>query len=155
MPDYFVTYGLVQQLGNLPKVSEEKISVHFPMAKIDVIDVIGQDNYTKLFAVTTPFTAEDKEKLEQAESYLTLKYLIPALNNESTGSGVTKATGFGDSRKENLSEYDLDKLTQRYNDNAMKILSLYKKSVDIDEDGNEDVLKVQGISMACISEEDC
>jgi len=77
------------------------------------------------------------------------------LNNESTGAGITKATGFGDSRKENLSEYDVDKIIQRYEDTAMKILQRYAKSVDVDEDGAEDVLKVQGISMACISDEEC
>ena len=33
----------------------------------------------------------------------------------------------------------------------MKILKSYAESVDEDEDGAEDILKVQGISMACIS----
>jgi hypothetical protein len=154
MPDYFTTYELVQQLGNIPLVPEAKINIHFPMAKLDVLNVIGADNYTAIFGATNPYSSEDTDKLALAESYLVLKYLIPAMNTETTGAGVTKATGFGDSRKENLSEYDLEKMIQRYNDNAMKILNQYAKSVDKDEDGNEDILKVQGISMACISGEE-
>jgi hypothetical protein len=154
MPDYFTTYELVQKLGNLPKVSQEKIEVHFPMAKLDVLDVIGAAAYDDIYDVSGDYTADDKVKLEQAEAYMTLKYLLPAINNESTGGGVTKSTGFGDSRKENLSELDLDKIIQRYDDNAMKILKKYAKSVDTDEDGNEDILKVQGLSMACISDEE-
>lgn len=152
--DYFANYELVQKLGNLPKVSQERIEVHFPMAKIDVLDVIGSEAYDGILASADDYTALDKSKLEQAESYLTLKYLLPAINIESTGSGATKATGFGDSRKENLSEFDIDRIIQRYSDNAMKILKKYAKSVDADEDGAEDILKVQGISMACISDEE-
>lgn len=154
MPDYFTTYELVQKLGNLPKVSQEKIEVHFPMAQYDVVSVIGKDAYEKIYDVGENYTEADKKKLEQAESYMCLKYLLPAINNESTGGGVTKATGFGDSRKENLSEFDLDKIIQRYNDNAMRLLNSYAKSVDTDEDGNEDILKVQGLSMVCISDEE-
>jgi hypothetical protein len=116
--------------------------------------VIGKDAYEKIYDVGENYTEADKKKLEQAESYMCLKYLLPAINNESTGGGVTKATGFGDSRKENLSEFDLDKIIQRYNDNAMRLLNSYAKSVDTDEDGNEDILKVQGLSMVCISDEE-
>jgi hypothetical protein len=152
--DYFANYELVQKLGNLPKVSQERIEVHFPMAKIDVLDVIGSDAYEEIFAGTEGYDDSDKAKLEQAESYLTLKYLLPAINIESTGSGATKATGFGDSRKENLSEFDLDRIIQRYDDNAMKILKTYARSVDEDEDEAEDLVRVQGISMVCISDED-
>jgi hypothetical protein len=153
--EYFVTYEQVRKLGNVPKVTQEDIEIHFPMAKLEVIDVIGQDNYTAILGGTDGYDESDLTKLQTAESYMALKYLIPALNNESTGAGITKATGFGDSRKENLSEYDVDKIIQRYEDSAMKILQRYAKSVDVDEDGAEDVLKVQGISMACISDEEC
>lgn len=152
--DYFTTYDLVQNLGNLPKVSQGRIEVHFPMAKIDVIDMIGKETYEAILAGSEVYGDADKAKLQQAESYMVLKYLLPAINIESTGSGATKATGFGDSRKENLSEFDIDRIIQRYSDNAMKILKKYAKSVDADEDGAEDILKVQGISMACISDEE-
>lgn len=154
MSDFFATYQKVQKIGNLPNVAQEKIEEHIPMAKIDVVDVISEDTYTAILeGASDSFTQEDFDKVELAEVYLTLKYLLPALNIESTGSGVTKATGFGDSRKENLSEFDLDKIIGRYQDNAMKILKRYAKTVDVDEDGKQDVVKVQGISMACISQE--
>lgn len=153
MSDFFATYQKVQKIGNLPNVAQEKIEEHIPMAKIDVVDVISEETYTAILEPSDPYTQDDYDKVELAEVYLTLKYLLPALNIESTGSGVTKATGFGDSRKENLSEFDLDKIIGRYQDNAMKILKRYAKTVDVDEDGKQDVVKVQGISMACISQE--
>jgi len=162
---------MVQQLGNVAQVGEELITVHFPMAQIDMMDVIGQDTYEAILlakdeSFTTEddplteqiesitYTPEDYKKLEQAESYLVLKYLIPTLNIESTGSGVTKATGFGDSRKENLSESDLEKITARYENNAMKILEKYVTILDVDEDGDADIINAGSLMMACIEDED-
>ena len=120
------------------------------MAQLDVLDVIGDEKYEEILADEE---SEDYAKLQTAENYLVLKYLLPALNIESTGSGVTKATGFGDSRKENISEFDLDKIINRYESNAMRILKNYAKEVDQDEDGNPDVVSVPGLRMACITEE--
>lgn len=151
MPDYFVTYQKVRELGNLPNLDQGKITPHFPIAKDDVLDIVGQETYDKIFAMTDTYTQDDYDRVQTAEVYFVLKYLIPSLNIESTGAGVTKATGFGDSRKENLSEFELEKLIERYESNAVKILKRYSKTIDQDEDGNDDVLRVQGIGMACIS----
>lgn len=154
MGNIFATYDSVRDLGNLPKVPDPKITPHLQLSKLDVVNVISNETYENIFAKTDPFVQDDYDKLVTAESYFVLSYLVPAINIESSGSGVTKATGFGDSRKENLSEYDLDKIIARYRDNAMKIIKSYVKEVDADENGALDILVTGSVQMACIGEDE-
>lgn len=149
--DYITTSNIIGKIGNIEKVVTDypdKITIHMPNAKTDVIDIIGQDKYDEIFVKEED--DEDRVKIANAESYFALCYIVPAINNESAGAGITKSTGFGDGRKENLSEFDINSIIERYRATANKILSKYALAVDNDEDDNPDLVRAGSISMTAI-----
>jgi len=149
--DFITSVETVGNVGNLKKIVQDapaKISQFLPNSKADVIDIIGEAKYAEIFALNAD--DEDRVKIANAESYFALCYIIPSINNESAGAGVTKSTGFGDGRKENLSESDIDSIIERYRATANKILSKYALELDNDEDDKPDVARAGAITMGAI-----
>ena len=151
MADYFVTYQKVQSVGNLPKVSQGTIETFFPEAKRDVVDRISQETYDEKFALGD--TDDDFLRIQTAEARFVLCYLIPAINISSSGDGITKAQGFGDGRKEIMSEADINLMVSRHKELAEKILKDYAKLVDVDEDEDPDILITPSVQFACPSDD--
>jgi len=148
MADYIVTYQVVQKKGNLPLVGQDKIEEFFPEAKKDVLDIIGADKYAELFAAAAD--DDDRLNVQAGEAYFVLCYLIPAIAKKSTGDGIIKATGFGDSRSETVSEFDVNQIIDRYRSTAVKMLKPYAQVIDTDEDENPDQVIVPHIKMGVI-----
>lgn len=149
--NFITSTSTVGKIGNIQKVAEDfpdKITIHLPNAQTDVVDIIGQDKYDEMFAKAED--DEDRVRIANAESYFALCYIVPAINNESAGAGITKSTGFGDGRKENLSEFDINSIIDRYRATANKILSKYALVVDNDEDEFTDLVRAGAISMVNI-----
>lgn len=141
----------IAKIGNLQTLAAdnpEKIEIHLLSAKTDVIDIISNDKYEEIEALDED--DEDRLQVANAEAYLALCYIIPAVNIESSGSGVTKSTGFGDGRKENLSELDINSIIDRYRATANKILSKFAPKIDDDEDDSPDIARAGSISMTII-----
>jgi hypothetical protein len=151
MADYFITYDVVQKVGNLPKVAQATIEEFFPEAKRDVIDRIGQANYDTYFAKGD--TDDDFLRIRTAEARYVLCYLIPAVNVSTSGDGITKEQGFGDSRRVVMSEADINLMVDRQRELADKILTPYARLIDLDEDEDNDVIKVPNIGMAAINDD--
>ena len=145
---YFATYQDVQNVGNLSKVEQSVIEVYLPEAKADVIDRIGSAKYDEVYALGAE--NDDYKNIRTAETRFVLYYLIPGLNISTSGDGITKARGVGDSRKENISELDINTIIQRHKDQAEKLLKPYTQLVDNDEDENPDILITPGLSFAAM-----
>ncbi len=141
----------IAKIGNLQTLAAdnpEKIEIHLLSAKTDVIDIVSNDVYEEMLAKDED--DEDRLQVANAEAYLALCYIIPAINIESAGAGVTKSTGFGDGRKENLSESDIESIIDRYRATANKILSKYAPEIDNDGDDSPDIARAGGMSMIVI-----
>jgi hypothetical protein len=139
MPEQFLSNNaLVKSLGNIQQTDESKINPHYTAAKDDVVDIIGKEKYDELVAADADDT--DMMRVARAESYFVLSYCLPSLNLSSSGDGLKKATGFGDSRSENLSESEIQLIIERLRNSAERILSRYRLKKDTDEDGKADIL---------------
>ena len=146
--DYFATYDSVTTLGNLVKVAEEKFSPHFFTAQIDVVKAITKEKYEEVLAEVD---TDDYKKIQTAEGYLVLSYAIPFINISSSGDGITKATGYNDSRREILNERDIETIVDRCRDNAEKILQEFRPAlIDSDEDENNDYVSTADVKMIAI-----
>lgn len=140
---YFAEISDVKILGNLPKVPDATIEAMFPDAKREVVDRIGLAKYDELYAKGAE--DEDYKNVKAAECRFVLYYLVPAININSGANGISKASGVGDGRKENISEADIDRIIERHKDAAEKILKAYARAVDNDEDENPDILVTPSI----------
>ena len=143
---YFATYQLVQKFGNLPKVTQDTIETYLPAAKRELVDRIGPTKYDEIFDEGDE--SEDYLALQEAECRFVLYNLIPVININSGANGISKAQGVGDGRKENISEADVDRIIERHKDAAEKILKAYARSVDNDDDENEDILVTPSVKFA-------
>lgn len=154
---YYTTAEKIKPLANLAVTENGKLEAHFLAAQDDVISIIGRANYDKYLAETIePEEGKEdpeliKEKITMAESYFVLSYALPSLNTISAGTGLQKASGFGDNRQENMSEQDVRTRCEQYRSNAIKLLGKYKPVVDNDDDGNPDVLITPGLKFAVLS----
>lgn len=148
---YYVTAAKVKTLGNIASVDDAKIEAHFLPAQNDVIEIIGQTNYDKYIASEEATDEADKEKITLAEAYFVLAYAFPAINTVTGGTGIKRASGFNDSRQENMSENEMQSRCDEYRRNAVKLLGKYKPVVDNDEDGNPDILITPHLKFAVLS----
>ena len=139
----FAEISDVKSLGNLPKVPDATIEAMYPDAKREVVDRIGLAKYDELYAKGAE--DEDYKNVKAAECRFVLYYLVPAININSGANGISKASGVGDGRKENISEADIDRIIERHKDAAEKILKAYARAVDNDEDENPDILVTPSI----------
>lgn len=146
--DYIVTFEKVQGKGNLPNVAQATIEEYFPEAKKDVIDIIGQTKYDELYALEAD--DDDRLNVQAAEAYFVLTYLIPGIAKKSTGDGIIKATGFGDSRSETVSENEVTQMIDRYRATAVKMIKPYALVVDADDDEIADQCIIPGLKMGVI-----
>lgn len=145
--DNFATIDSVRTLGNITQVDEEKITPHLFTAQIDVTKSITKEKYEEVLAEVD---TDDYKKVQQAESYFVLSYLIPVINISSTGNGIVKSTGTGEGRTEMLSENDVETIIQRYRDNAEKLLQEFIPEVDYDEDDNNDRVSTPNVKMIAV-----
>lgn len=139
----FATISDVKVLGNLPKVPDATIEAMFPDAQREVVDRIGRDKYDELYDKGNEDT--DYKNVKAAECRFVLFYLIPAININSGANGISKASGVGDGRKENISESDVDRICERHKEAAEKILKAYARVVDNDADENPDILMTSSV----------
>ena len=154
---YLAAYTDVQNIGNLGKISQEKIDVHFPLAKSKIIEMITEDTYDLLLDAGSETPAEDNDYTEgdfalakTGEAYMVLSLLIPAINTLSDGAGIKKVTGWDLSRNELLDMGDVDALCDRYKAEAEKIFAKYRQERDADEDTFEDRCVAGNIKMVSI-----
>ncbi len=145
--DNFATIDSVRTLGNLAKVGEDKIDPHFFTAQIDVVKFITEERYEEILGLVD---TDDYKKIQTAESYFVLSYLIPVINTSSTGNGIVKATGTGDGRAEMLSENDVDRIVERYRDTGEKILAEFSPVIDVNEDDANDRVSTPDVKMIAI-----
>jgi hypothetical protein len=148
MADYIVTYDVVQSKGNLPNVKQATIEAFFPEAKKDVIDIIGADAYAEKFALAAD--DDDRLNVSAGEAYFVLVYLLPAIAKKSSGDGIIKATGFGESRTETVGELELNQMIDRYRAVAVKLLKPYALALDADDDDKPDQCIIPGLKMGVI-----
>jgi len=115
----------IRNEGNLPdKVSDAIINVHIEKASIEIRRILGDTLYQQIEGERDSQTQRYKE-CSKAEALLTLSYLVFALNIETTGTGIVKVKGFGETRSELLDIRDVETLSERFRNEAMKILSAY------------------------------
>lgn len=151
----FATEEKVKQFGNLENVSSATLlTVHFAGARRDVLDIIDEEKYDAIFAAKLEtvgdYSTADYENLEEAECKFVLARAVGPLNVSSSGNGMTRATGYGDGRQENLSFDEIQKLKDMYTEEAMKILKRYIAVPDADEDDNDDYVVTSNITMIAI-----
>ncbi|MBX7047232.1 MAG: hypothetical protein K1X86_15485 [Ignavibacteria bacterium] len=144
----FATTDTVRNFGNMPQLSDSKIEPFMNGAKRDVQDIITAAKYEEIYGKGEQ--EPDFLNLQEAESFLLLKKLIRVINISSEGDGISKATGSGDNRQENLSEQDLDNIASNYDEWAMNILKRYIPAADTDGDGSGDYVRTSGITMIAI-----
>jgi len=148
MDGFFATNESVKEFGNMPSLDVAKITPFFNGARRDVMDVITKEVYDDIVGYDED--AVEYLDLKEAESYMLLKKLVPVVNISSEGDGITKATGTGDNRQENLSEMDLDRIIERYDGWAMAILKRYIPAADVDEDCSNDSVVTSSVTMIAI-----
>lgn len=133
--NYHTNVELVKLKGNLNQVSDELIEGQFEEARYDVEKLIGKDTYHEsIESGDEEETADRFKKIQLAETYFVIKHLVPVINVETDGAGITKATGFNENRKENLSENDIDRIQERWHKKAIDLLAEFMKCDDADED---------------------
>lgn len=139
---------VVKKLGNLKAVTNDKIDPHFPAAKRDVTGLISNDTYDEYEAKAT--TDEDRVIISNAEAYFVLSYLLPSINISSSGDGIKRATGYNESRQENLSKAELDSYIETYRDTAERLLSPYRKLNDSTGDEVSDSVSTTHLKLISI-----
>lgn len=130
------TASQVRLEGNLPSdLDEEKIDPHIDAAETRLREYLTDDVYDDLEADDDEDPQSDKQLLAKAEALLTLVTLLPVLNIRAnpTSGGIVASIGFGESRNSLIGQDELDKLTQRFHDRAMAIVTKFVE-IDTDED---------------------
>lgn len=145
---FLTSAGLCKKLGNLKQTEDEKIEVHFVAAKDDVIGIIGQVKYTEMLAASA--TDKDRIRIATAESYFVLSYTLPSINLSSSGDGIKSATGYGESRQNNLSQSELAMLIDNFRNTAERLLSNYREKKDITGDENPDIVSTAHLKLISI-----
>jgi len=153
---YIADVAKVKVLGNIPTVDDEAtVEAFFPQARKEVKKFMGKELY-ELFASGDEWAADadyddtDTELMQTAEAYMVLAYAVGPLNVNSSGAGFVKSTGFGDSRKEVLSQNDISELSFEYRKRAEELLEDYVTDTDTDEDCNPDTVQAGSLKMSAI-----
>lgn len=151
MSNYFANTESVGIFGNIKSYAAthaDDIQIYFPSAKKDMIRLVGEKKYNEVIdKLGEDPTHDDVIIFKQAESFFVIARLIPKLNIVSTGAGVTKAEGFGDGRKELLTENDIDSVVKRYRDDAELLLQDYIIITDEDDEEVENILIKGGLGV--------
>lgn len=112
----------VRREGNLnTTIIDEQILPAIEKASIELKRLLG-DLYNQ---VQNETNTQRRNEIEKAESLLALSYLVWTLNIETSGSGIVKAKGFGESRSELESWVEIEMLSNRFRNEALQILKPY------------------------------
>lgn len=147
--DYFCKYTDLISEGNLGKETDENILLpHIQLAHIEIVKLITQDVYDEHFEA-----GEDDENyiiLKKAEANLALSYAVYALNIETQGNGLVRATGFNESRKELLGQSEIEKLSTHFRDIAMDLLNPYIATETSTEETPADQINLGALTLSAI-----
>ena len=144
---YLATADIIKSAGNLKLGDDSKIDLWMPAAQQDVISLIGQSKYDELAALED--TDIKKKIAALGEANYCLAYLVPSLNNASSGNGFTKASGVGDGRIELLSQNDINDMVLGFREKALKLLSGFVTKADPNSETNPTTLNAGPLKLAC------
>jgi hypothetical protein len=144
---YLATAAIIKSAGNLKLSEDSKIELWLPAAQQDVVQLIGQDKYDELLDLED--TDIKKKIAALGEANYCLAYLVPNLNNASSGNGFTKSSGVGDGKIELLSQSDIENMVTRFRDEALKLLSGFVTKADPDAETNPSTLNAGPLKFAC------
>jgi hypothetical protein len=118
------SYAQIKAEGNIKSVDDELLHTHWLKAVIEMKKVLGAEKYAEIKAIEDD---EDESKIacSLAEANLTLAHAWPALNTETTGSGIVSEKGWDQSRSTLKSEDQIDQKVEKSRTTAMDLLQPY------------------------------
>jgi hypothetical protein len=143
---YLATADKIKSAGNLKLKTDDLITLWLPAAQLDVVKLIGQAKYDELAALED--TDINKKIAALGEANFCLAYMMPGLNNATSGNGITKSSGVGDGKIELLSENDIESKVNKHRNEAVRLLSGFVTKADPDSENNPMVLNAGSIKMA-------
>lgn len=136
MNDFILHTDLITE-GNLGKgTSPEVLLPHIETAIIETKLMIGADQFNTIAELTS-----DKEEniiLKKAVTNLALSYAVHAMNIETNGKGIVRATGFNESRNELLSRNEVKDLSEHFKSIATKLFQQFLPVEESTEDNPAD-----------------
>lgn len=125
--------GQVRSEGNLAAdTPETKLAPHIHHAETKLREVIGSTLYDTVAGETTSGAQDRRGRLERAEACFALAFAIPVLNIRAnpTEGGLVSSIGFAETKNSLLTQDEIDKLVERFENRAMALVSEY---IEIDE----------------------
>lgn len=136
--------------GNLPSattITDEKLKTFLDTAVIEMRRLLTSDVYTEV--LTDDSTTQRRVDCTKAEALLAFAHAIPALNIETSGSGIVTTKGWDQSRSEVLSINEVERLSGLYRSKAMMLLGPYLPVVAAGDTG-DDAVSVGTLAMVAV-----
>ena len=136
-------YNDIRAEGNLPSdLPESTLTPHLNGAETRLRSILSDDYYDEVEAEAT--TETRRKELTRAEAMMALYFALPVLNMKvGPKGGIVTATGFGETKNSFLTIDQVEKLSQRFYEKAMELISKYDQSYE-DADADEDVTILEG-----------
>jgi hypothetical protein len=123
------TEAKVKSEGNLDaSIKDEKITPHLFKASVELKKILSADVYTKVESYKDSQVAAEKEMFDVcqiAEANLAMSYAVKVLNIQTQGNGLVRTQGWDQSRSENLSQNEVEKLSDHFRNVAMNLIDPY------------------------------
>lgn len=145
----------VRKENNLPAedvIPDGKLEAHLISAGIEVRRLLGEEVYETLLEEESETDEQKLLECKKAEAILAMAYAVPALNIETSGSGIVTVKGWDETRSELMSQRELDQMITRLRDTAMLLLSPYLLKVDDDTDDEDEqpIVQAGGVTFIAI-----
>lgn len=133
--------------GNLSEdIKTDIIERGLLKASVKIKLLIGQDVYASL--LTKDATDPGRVNVAIAETHYSLYYILPAINVNATNTGLTRSTGFNESRIELLSYTEVMRIAEDHKTKALEFLSEFL--TDSNSDTNTSAVKTSVLNMRAL-----
>lgn len=104
------------------KVADGALNPHLIKGERKVRELLGVEAYEAIQAETSPYTAEDLALVTSAEALFAGAFALPFLGIRTSGAGIVRSTGQGDSRESLASTEDLLALGDVWKEQAVELI---------------------------------
>jgi len=128
----------IRAKGNIPDaIMSDLIDAQIDHASHILKETLGSELYTSISAPSSPYTADDLEKLKNSETYYALSLLIPLITHDINNRGAVKSGGLGDTTWDFMGRGEAERLSGSYRSRAESYIAGYivKKTDHLDIGG--------------------
>lgn len=119
----------VKEEGNLPpSVDDNLLWPHIFKASLEMKRCLTREKYVLIQGYSTSLNPDEIDIYDaccMAEANFAMSYAVRVLNIQTQGNGLVRSRGWDESRSENLSQSEIDKLAGHFKNTAMEILDPY------------------------------